>query len=144
MALLWPCTALGWTLWRASPPKQPIMGGQWGRGGSAAPPGSPPHSPVAGMMPPRLSLPPLPDLCFLPMQPAPALRTSLDGPLAVEPLLLRQLLLLLQLPWGVGICVCVCHCCCRHCHGSDLAVIFAASAAVAAAVGGGRTCMIAS
>ncbi len=65
-------------------------------------------------------------------------------PLAIAPLLLRQLLLLLQLPWGVGVCVSVRRRCCRHCHGGNLAVIVAASAAVAAAVGGGRTCMIAS
>ncbi len=65
-------------------------------------------------------------------------------PLAVVSLLLRQMLLLLQLPWGVNICIGVrCHCC-HHCHGGNLAVIVAASAAVAAAVGGGRTCMIAS
>ncbi len=65
-------------------------------------------------------------------------------PLAVAPLLLRQLLLLLQLPWGVGVCVVIRHRCRRHCHGGNLAVIVAASAAVAAAVGGGRTRMIAS
>jgi hypothetical protein len=63
-------------------------------------------------------------------------------PLAIAPLLLRQLLLLLQLLWGVGVCVGVRRCCCRHCHGGNLAVIVAASAAVAAAVGGGRTRMI--
>ncbi len=60
-------------------------------------------------------------------------------PLAVAPLLLRQLLLLLlQLPWGVGVGVGVgvCHCCHRHCHGSNLTVIVATSAAIAAAVGG--------
>jgi hypothetical protein len=67
-----------------------------------------------------------------------------SSPIAVAPLLLRQLLLLLQLPWGVGVCVGVRRCCRRHCHGGNLAVIIAASAAVAAAVGGGRTCMIAS
>ncbi len=66
-------------------------------------------------------------------------------PLAVVPLLLRQLLLLLQqLPWGVGICIGVRHHCRHHCHGGNLAVIIAASAAVATAVGGGRTHMIAS
>ncbi len=65
-------------------------------------------------------------------------------PLAVAPLLLRQLLLLLQLLWGVGICVGVHRRCCYHCHGVNLAVIVATSAAVAAAVGGGRTRMIAS
>ncbi len=64
-------------------------------------------------------------------------------PLAVVPLLLRQLLLLLQLLWGVSVCVGVRHPCHRHCHGINLAVIVAASAAVAAAVGGGRTRMIA-
>jgi hypothetical protein len=65
-------------------------------------------------------------------------------PLAVALLLLRQLLLLLQLPWGIGVCIGVSpHCCC-HCHGSNLAVIVAASDAIAANVGGGRTCMIAS
>jgi hypothetical protein len=59
-------------------------------------------------------------------------------PLAVALLLLRQLLLLLQLPWGVGVCVSIrCHCP-HHCHGGNLAVIVAASAAVAAAVGGGK------
>ncbi len=65
-------------------------------------------------------------------------------PLAIAPQLLRQLLLLLQLLWGVGVCVGVRRCCCRHCHGVNLAVIVAAFAAVAAAVGGGRTRMIAS
>jgi hypothetical protein len=66
-------------------------------------------------------------------------------PLAVAPLLLRQLLLLLlQLPWGVGVSVSVRRCCCRHFHGGNLAVIGALSAAIATSVGGGRTCMIAS
>jgi hypothetical protein len=60
-------------------------------------------------------------------------------PLAVAPLLLRQQLLLLQLPWGVGVCVGIRRCCRRHCHGGNLAVIVAASAAIATAIGGGRT-----
>ncbi len=63
-------------------------------------------------------------------------------PLAVAPLLLRQLLLLLQLPWGVGINVGVHRRCGRHCHGGNLEVIVAASAAVAAAVWWGRTRMM--
>ncbi len=45
---------------------------------------------------------------------------------------------------GVSICVGICRCCHRHCHSGNLAVIIAASAAVAATVGGGRTRMIAS
>jgi hypothetical protein len=64
-------------------------------------------------------------------------------PLAVAPLLLRQLLLLLQLPWGIGVCVGVHRHCHHHCHGGNLAVIVAASTAIAAAIGGGRTHMIA-
>ncbi len=67
-----------------------------------------------------------------------------SSPLAVAPLLLRQLLLLLQLPWGVGVCVGVRRRCRRHCHGGNLAVIVATSATIATAVGGGRTRMIAS
>jgi hypothetical protein len=59
-------------------------------------------------------------------------------------LLLPQLLLLLQLPWGIGVCVGIRRHCCCHYHGSNLAVIVAASAAVAATIGGGRTRMIAS
>ncbi len=58
-------------------------------------------------------------------------------PFAIAPLLLWQLLLLLQLPWGVDVCVGVrCHCHC-HCHGGNLAVIVAASTTVAAPGGGG-------
>jgi hypothetical protein len=64
--------------------------------------------------------------------------------LAVAPLLLRQLLLLLQLPWGIGVCISIHRHCHRHCQGGNLAVIVATSAAIAAAVGGGRTRMIAS
>jgi hypothetical protein len=45
---------------------------------------------------------------------------------------------------GVSVCVGVRHPCCCHCHGGNLAVIVATSAAVATAIGGGRTCMIAS
>jgi hypothetical protein len=67
-----------------------------------------------------------------------------SSPIAIVLLLLRQLLLLLQLPWGVGVCVGVHRCCHHHCHGSNFAVIVATSAAIATAVGGGRTCMIAS
>jgi hypothetical protein len=55
------------------------------------------------------------------------------------PLLLWQLLLLLQLLWGVGVCISVRRRCRRHCHGVNFAVIVAASAAIATAVGGGRT-----
>ncbi len=124
------------------------MGGKGGRrGGSAALPGSPPHLPAAGMMPPRLSST---RALAGPLLPANAANTGAadvlgrqySPPLAVAPLLLRQLLLLLQLPRGVGVCVGVRRCCCCHCHGGNLAVIVAPSAAVAAAVGGGRTCMM--
>jgi hypothetical protein len=45
---------------------------------------------------------------------------------------------------GISICVSIRRRCCRHCRGGNLAVIVAASAAVAAALGGRRTCMIAS
>jgi hypothetical protein len=48
------------------------------RGGSAAPPGSPPHSPAAGTMLPRSSSPPLLGLCFPPTQPTLVPRRSLD------------------------------------------------------------------
>ncbi len=126
------------------------MGGKGGRrGGSAALPGSPPHLPAAGMMPPRLLLPPLPG-SLLPANAANAGTADMLGrqyspPLAIAPLLLRQLLLLLlQLPWGIGVCVGICRRCHHHCHGGSLEVIVAPSTAVAAAVGGGRTCMIAS
>jgi hypothetical protein len=143
--------------WRQGPPAHCPpggvyrMGGKGGRrGGSTALPGSPPHSPAAGMMLPRSSLPPLPGLCFPPTQPTPVPRMSLDvntpnsPPLVIALLLLRPLLLLLQLPWGVGICIGVRRRCRCHCHGGNLAVIVAASAAIVAAVGGGRACMIAS
>jgi hypothetical protein len=76
--------------------------------------------------------------------PTEVLGRQYSPPLAVAPLLLRQMLLLLQLLWGVGVCVGIHRRCRHHCHGINLAVIVAASAAVAAAVGGGRTCMIAS
>jgi hypothetical protein len=72
------------------------------------------------------------------------LRRRYSPPLVVAPLLLWQLLLLLQLLWGVGVCVGVRHHCHPQCHGVNLAVIVAVSAAVAAAVVGGRTRMIAS
>ncbi len=75
---------------------------------------------------------------------ADALGRQYSSPIAVAPLLLRQQLLLQQLPWGVGICIGIRGCYCCHCHGGNLAVIVAASGAIAAAVGGGRTCMIAS
>jgi hypothetical protein len=67
-----------------------------------------------------------------------------SSPIAVAPLLLRQLLLLLQLPWGISVCVGIRRHCCHHCHSSNLVVIVVASNAFATAVGGGRTCMIAS
>jgi hypothetical protein len=51
---------------------------------------------------------------------ADVLECQYSPPLAFAPLLLRQLLLLLQLPWGVSICVSVCHCCHHHCHGVTL------------------------
>ncbi len=76
------------------------------------------------------------------------LERQYSPPLAIVPLLLRQLLLLLllllQLPWSVSICVGIRHHYRRHCHGGNLAVIVAASAAIAAAIEGERTCMIAS
>jgi hypothetical protein len=45
---------------------------------------------------------------------------------------------------GISVCVGVRRRSHRHCHGGNLAVIVAASAAIAAAIGGGRTRMIAS
>jgi hypothetical protein len=80
--------------WRQDPPARRAPGGVYRargkggrRGGSAAPPGSPQHSPAVGTMPPQSLLLPLPGLCFPPMQPTPATRMSLDGnPIHLLPL----------------------------------------------------------
>jgi hypothetical protein len=153
VAALQPRTAPGdRTPWRAAPPEESITRGGRGGGGGEAPPHRGPRRT-------RLQRGRCPRYCCCrrcrafasrrcsQSSAADILGCRYSSPLAVAPLLLRQLLLLLlllQLPWGVGVCVGVHRWCCRHCHGGNLAVIVDASAAVAAAIGGGRTYMIAS
>jgi hypothetical protein len=98
--------------WQQDPPaRRPPKGvyhagGKGGRmGGSAAPSGSPPHSPAVGTMLLQLSLLPLPGLCFPPTQPTPAPRTSLDVD-TPHLLLLRR-------------CCCGSCCCCCSCRGAS-------------------------
>jgi hypothetical protein len=134
---------------RAAPPEESIPRGGRGGGGGEAPPHWGPHrtrlwqDDAAAIVVAAVAGP------LLPADAAKAGAVDVLGlqyspPLAIAPLLLRKLLLLLQLPWGIGICVGVRRCCCCHCHSGNLVVIVAAFAAIAAAFGGGRTRMIAS
>jgi hypothetical protein len=134
---------------RAAPPEESIaQGGRGEEGGKRRPAGVPAALACCGDNAAAIVV----DAVSGPLLPANAanagtadiLGRRYSSPLAVAPLLLWQLLLLLQLPWGIGVCIGVRRRCCRHFHGCNLAVIVAASAAIAAAVGGGRTRMIAS
>jgi hypothetical protein len=148
VATLRPRPALGdRTPQHAAPPQESIaQGGRGGGGGKRHPAGVPAALACSGDNATAIVIATIAGP-LLPVDAANAGTVDVLGwqsspPLAVTPLLLRQLLLLLQLPWGVDVCVSAHHPCRCHCHGGNLAVIVATS--VAAAVGEGRTCMVAS